>query len=46
MQFASHLIRILVVAILVALWVSTLGAISVEIRMTSGHGVDLPGWWR
>jgi hypothetical protein len=45
MHFVAHMIRILVVAMLVALWVATLGAISVEVRMSTGHGVDLPGWW-
>ena len=46
MVFGAHLIRILVIVALVALWVATLGAVSVEVRMNSGHGVDLPGWWR
>lgn len=45
MRISAHLIRILLVATLVAVWVVTVGAISIELRLTSGHCVDLPGWW-
>lgn len=46
MRVVAHLVRVLVVAVLVAIWVLTLGAFSVSVHMNTGHGVDLLGWLR